>query len=337
MEAMEALDGEQHHQVIRVARRVYVGNLSWTTTWQDLKDHFSQIGPVKYADVLREAGPGSRSKGCGVVEYSTPEEAAASIQQLNHSELNGRTIFVREDREDYELKGEQHDPPYERPSQKRPRGPPSTPGSGSGALRTVAIGRRLYVGNLSYETTWQHVKDHFRTAGPVYHVEVLTDSEGRSKGCALVEMEQAADALRAISMLSNSVLNGRNITVREDREDPDARPGRAPTRPIVSSGAGFGSRQSAGPPSEGMQIVIHGLPYRMAWQDLKDLCRPAGTVLRADVILNMDGSSKGYGIVTFVSQKDAAAAIAMLNGKVIDGRVITCKYDKFAGPPSMPM
>lgn len=334
---MEALEGEQEQQqqqVIRVARRVYVGNLAWTTTWQDLKDHFSQIGPVKYADVLREAGPGSRSKGCGVVEYSTPEEAAASIQKLNHSELSGRTIFVREDREDFELKGEpSHEPSHDRPGQKRPRAASATPGAGSGALRTVAIGRRLYVGNLSYETTWQHVKDHFRAAGAVYHVEVLMDSEGRSKGCALVEMEQAADALRAISLLSNSVLNGRNITVREDREDPDAKPGRPASRATLSSGA----FASASTPSEGMQIVIHGLPYRMAWQDLKDLCRPAGTVLRADVILNMDGSSKGYGVVTFVSQRDAAAAIAMLNGKVIDGRVITCKYDKFAGPPATPM
>jgi RNA recognition motif-containing protein len=38
------------------------------------------------------------------VEFETPEEAGAAIQQLNHTELDGRQIFVREDREDYELK-----------------------------------------------------------------------------------------------------------------------------------------------------------------------------------------------------------------------------------------
>jgi RNA recognition motif-containing protein len=305
---MVQAENEADAQVIRVARRVYVGNLSWTTSWQDLKDFFTRVGSVKYADVLREGGPGSRSKGCGVVEFSTPEEAAAAIQELNHAELDGRQIFVREDREDFELKGE---PTGGGVPQKRPRsGPP-------GSNRSISIGRRLYIGNLSFETTWQQLKDHFRSAGPVLHADVMNDGEGRSKGCAVVEMENAGDALRAISLLSNSVLDGRNITVREDREDPDvkARGHRAVGAPAAAA--------------EGTQVVVHGLPYRMAWQDLKDLCRSAGTVLRADVMTNLDGSSKGYGLVTFASQQDSGAAIAMLNGRVIDGRVITCKYDRF--------
>ena len=42
---------------IRVAKRVYVGNLSWQTSWQDLKDHFRQCGTVVHADVMREGTP----------------------------------------------------------------------------------------------------------------------------------------------------------------------------------------------------------------------------------------------------------------------------------------
>lgn len=58
----------------------------------------AKVGTVRYADVMREGGPGSRSKGCGIVEFETPEEALAAIQHLNHTELDGRQIFVREAR-----------------------------------------------------------------------------------------------------------------------------------------------------------------------------------------------------------------------------------------------
>ena len=78
-------------------RRVYVGNLSWDCKWQDLKDHMRSTGEVLHADVLH--GPDGRSKGCGLVEYSAPEEAQRAIQELNDTELMGRMIFVREDRE----------------------------------------------------------------------------------------------------------------------------------------------------------------------------------------------------------------------------------------------
>ena len=58
---------------------------------------------VVYADVMREGGSGGRSRGCGIVEFETAEEAAAAINTLNDVELDGRPIFVREDREDRDL------------------------------------------------------------------------------------------------------------------------------------------------------------------------------------------------------------------------------------------
>lgn len=51
------------------------------------------------------------------------------------------------------------------------------------------------------------------------------------------------------------------------------------------------------------------LPYRVRWQDLKDLFRKAGTVLRADVSLGSDNRSRGYGTVLMGSREDAARAI----------------------------
>jgi len=81
--------------------RVYVGNLAWSTTWQELKEHMKQAGDVSHADILMEDGSG-RSKGCGIVEFSSSEEAKKAIETLNETTLPGtdRKIFVREDREE---------------------------------------------------------------------------------------------------------------------------------------------------------------------------------------------------------------------------------------------
>jgi len=76
--------------------RVYVGNVSFKSTSEGLKTHMAAAGKIVSAEVM--AYPSGRSKGCGVVEYSSPAEAAAAIEKLTNSNLDGRAIFVREDR-----------------------------------------------------------------------------------------------------------------------------------------------------------------------------------------------------------------------------------------------
>ncbi len=63
------------------SRRIFVGNLAYPVEWPLLKDTFRECGEVVYADVMR--GPDGRSKGCGIVEFSTPEEAALAVRTLN--------------------------------------------------------------------------------------------------------------------------------------------------------------------------------------------------------------------------------------------------------------
>ena len=80
------------------SRRVYVGNLGWNVAWQDLKDHMRQAGEVIRAEIMQ--GPGGRSKGCGIVEFSTADEARYAISNLHDTELQGRLILVRQDKDD---------------------------------------------------------------------------------------------------------------------------------------------------------------------------------------------------------------------------------------------
>lgn len=117
-------------------RRVYIGNLSWGVSWQDLKDHMREAGEVTRADIM--TGADGRSKGCGIVEYENDEDAKKAVLTLNDTELNGRQIFVREDRED---KG-------------------SSARGNRFSSDDQAQSRRVYVGNLSWDVAWQDLKDH---------------------------------------------------------------------------------------------------------------------------------------------------------------------------------
>lgn len=207
--------GKRQVETITVGKRCYVGNLSWRTSWQDLKDHFRQVGNVVFAEVMMEPGSERRSKGCGIVEFETPEEAARAIIELHDSVLEGRKIMVREDREDYELKRRQGGGGF------RPRGAHQGGfggghgGHGGPGGRT---GKRVFVSNLAWETSWQDLKDHFKQSGNVVYADVMKSGE-RSKGCGIVEFDTAEEAAQAISDLNETILHDRNILVREDREE----------------------------------------------------------------------------------------------------------------------
>jgi len=242
-----------------VGTRVYVGNLSWQTSWQDLKDFFRSSGTVVYADVMKRSD--GKSQGCGIVEFSSNEEALDAITNLNDAELDGRMIFIREDREDYKVNNK----PTTRTFVARPRSSESrrddrrddrrsydghddrrddrgssrrdnrdndndnswgrsnrkdrNTNTNNSDTDSLTIGKRVFVSNLSWDTRWQELKDHFKQVGTVVRADVLTQRDGRSSGSGVIEFESPHEAMKAISVVSNTELDGRMITVREDREE----------------------------------------------------------------------------------------------------------------------
>ena len=80
-----------------MAKRLYIGGLSYNTTQDGLKDYFSQAGTVASATVIMDRMSG-RSKGFGFVEMSSDEEADKAIEMFNGKELDGRKLTVNEAR-----------------------------------------------------------------------------------------------------------------------------------------------------------------------------------------------------------------------------------------------
>ena len=86
------------------------------------------------------------------------------------------------------------------------------------------MAKRLYCGNLSYETTEASLSELFGAIGEVTSVSLITDRmSGRSKGFAFVEMAQASDAQQAINDLNGRSVDGRDIKVAEARPKADTR------------------------------------------------------------------------------------------------------------------
>lgn len=113
------------------------------------------------------------------------------------------------------------------------------------------MGKKLYVGGLSYETTEATLKATFGQAGIVETANVIMDRDtGRSKGFGFVEMATNEEAIKAIEMLNGKELDGRSLTVNEAKpRDPNSRPsggggggyGRD-RKPRYGSGGGGGNR-----------------------------------------------------------------------------------------------
>ena len=100
------------------------------------------------------------------------------------------------------------------------------------------MGKRLYVGNLSFHTTDSTLQTHFSQAGTVESVNLLVDKfTGRSRGTAFVEMGSEEDAKKAIELFDGKDLDGRTLKVNEARPRED-RPAR--------SGGGFGGGGGGG-------------------------------------------------------------------------------------------
>ena len=78
-----------------MSTKLYVGNLAFQTTSEELQELFAQAGTVESASVVEDRMTG-RSRGFAFVEMSTPEEAAAAIEQMNGKEVGGRALKVNE-------------------------------------------------------------------------------------------------------------------------------------------------------------------------------------------------------------------------------------------------
>lgn len=92
---MRLLLSPEGEKVRIMTTKLYVGNLAFETSSDDLQTLFAQAGTVESVSVIEDRETG-RSRGFGFVEMQTKEEGAAAIQQFNGKDVGGRTLKVNE-------------------------------------------------------------------------------------------------------------------------------------------------------------------------------------------------------------------------------------------------
>ena len=103
------------------------------------------------------------------------------------------------------------------------------------AEREVNMATKLYVGNLSFDTSESDLRQLFESCGSVQSCSLITDKfTGKSRGFAFVEMSSPAEAAKAISELHSKDCDGRPLTVNEAKPRED--------RPARSGGGGYRDR-----------------------------------------------------------------------------------------------
>jgi len=305
--------------------RVYVGNLTWATGWGELKDFMRAAGDVVRADVLEH--PDGRSKGCGIVEYKTVAGAKNAIETLHDEVLDGRPIFVREDREARGVgqiagggggRSGGFDQPMFSPNSNlaqkiRNKAPP---------------GCTVYIGNLPWSAEWQELKDVCSKFGEVARADVEQNEDGRSKGYGIAVFESKKGAAKCIRELDGATFGDRELTVKLHKIKASGhshynikRFGKFTLSAPGSSRINFGGGANK-------KVFVGNLPWSVEWQDLKDLCKQYGSVIRADVQMGDDGRSRGYGLVSFATARDANNCINNLNGMLLDGRDLNVHFDR---------
>ncbi|KAF4683990.1 hypothetical protein FOZ60_008356 [Perkinsus olseni] len=219
----------------------------------------------------------------------------------------------------------------------------------------------VYVGNLDWTTTEDELGDYMKKVGDVVSVEILTRHDGKSKGCGIVEFKETSSVTKAIDTLNETQLGERKIFVREDRgpAKPSSETGNAPLAAarvkvkervkgkgywdwgydwgFPGKGKGFKGYKGkgglrplrVGPRDKGRLIYVGNLPWRTAWQDLKDLFRECGEVIRVDIAEGWDGRSKGFATVLFEDEESTAKAIEKYNEYEFQGRKLLVREDKF--------
>lgn len=164
---------------------VYVGNLSWSATNEELTNLMSSAGMVVSCEIQVHQDSG-RSKGWGLVTFSSTAEAQHAINELYGADLMGRNITLKED-----------------------RGKPSFSAGGGGRSRRGQRGDEaiLYVNNLSTSAGWRDVKEAFVPYGATF-ADVKYNNDGTPFGTAhFVSVDAAQNALHECNGMDIHGLN----------------------------------------------------------------------------------------------------------------------------------
>ncbi|CCK71586.1 mRNA-binding protein KNAG_0H01710 [Huiozyma naganishii CBS 8797] len=303
------LDSTYEEKVNRnYSKSVFVGNLTYESTPEDLRDFFSQVGDVVRADIITSRG---HHRGMGTVEFTNSEDVDEAIRQFDGSLFMERPIFVRQD-----------NPP---PDSGRSRAPPQREDRKQRALNDKPV-YQVTVKNLPHSINWQALKDMFKECGRVLRADVEKNSERYSNGSGKVTFSNYEDMKRSLDKYNGFRIEGNVLEVSEvGKTSANSTPTAEKVEPVDKFPEGFvagGERNN--------YIFCSNLPAPTTKGDLYDLFEIIGKVNRAELLYDADKNPTGVAIIEYQSIDDADVCIERLDKYTYGGCDLEISYAKKA-------
>lgn len=214
---------------------------------------------------------------------------------------------------------------------------------------------KVFVGNLSFKTKDSELAAEFSAAGKVKTANIITRGP-RSLGYGFVELETEEEAQKAVELMNRKNIDGREINVelakprdenksvekrrplsRRRTRPPRGRGGSYPVRrrqyrPSQGGGRGRGGRRG-GPPRNKQNdsrtpskttLFVANLPFSVDDNGLLEVFKESNPV-KAHVVKNRSGKSKGFGFVEFGNELEQKNALGIFDRKILEGRELIVK------------
>ena len=182
--------------------------------------------------------------------------------------------------------------------EQKPAAPKSAPAQATGDEP-----REVFVGNLSFKSDENSIREYLTFYGEVTKVKVLSDQQGRSKGVAFVEFADHTSAQKCVT--EGGSLDGRDLKINFSNQKP------AGARAVVTD-----------PSAEGSDTLFCGnLKFEATEDDLRALFETVGEVRDIRIAKDESGSSRGFAHIQYMSPDDAKEALS-LNGQMVNGRPV---------------
>lgn len=279
-----------------IPNSIFVANLSWDTSDEQLSEHFADYNPT---NVEVKKYNETRSKGYGIVSFGTEDDAQRAVADKHESELDGRVIVCRVDRGST--------------VREEPKKTESAPQNS---------GKTVFVGNLPWSVTDDELASQFSSLQGFDSAEIVKKNNGLSKGFGFVNFQNAEDASSLVeseqvyTFGEGEDAREASIMLKESRSKKKAKAKKKKEKNVQEV------------PTSGKFLFVGNVSWETSSSELGQHFSEQEGLASAEIKVDNNGRSRGFGIVEFDTNEQASHALDALNGSELMGRPIAVRYDR---------
>jgi polyadenylate-binding protein len=212
---------------------IFVKNLPESLDDEKFKEIFGKYGKIQSAVIMKDEQ--KKSKGFGFINYETPEEAQSAVENLNNTEIEGKTIYVGRAQKKYEREMELKQQFEQLKKEKMAK----------------YQGVNLYIKNLEDDITDDTLRSLFSPFGNITSAKIMTDSKGNSKGFGFVCFTSPEEATKAATEMNGKMIGRKPLYVALAQKKEIRK---------AQLEAQFSQRNKLVPPISGIPPIYSGAP-----------------------------------------------------------------------------